>query len=486
MKNLIHNALNIFLTVILSYVLFQTTAPAQDKAAIIEELMNKHYDYGQFNGSVLVAENGNVIFKKGYGYANMEWDIPNSADTKFRLASITKQFTAMLIMQLVEEGKINLEGKISDYLPYYKKDAGEQVTVHNLLTHTSGVPNLTNRPPEILSKIGKHHYEVKELIEKFCSDDLEFEPGSKFTYSNSGYNILGAVIEEVTGKPYEEVLKEKIFVPLGMNSSGLEDNEPIIEKRASGYEKGLVDFSNTEFLDMSMVYSSGALYSTVEDLYKWDQGLYTDELLSEKYKEIMFTPFLQRYAYGWGVSTSEFDGKDRKILRHTGGINGFNTVIIRIVDDKHLIVLLNNYSPCNLSKISKGIADILYGEEYEQPKRSLAEKFSRVTMLEGVAEGIKQLKELQEKQSDEYYLEENEINNFGYYLLEKERIDDAIEVFKLNVELFPDAFNPYDSLGEAYMIKGENNLAIKNYEKSVELNPENTNGINMLKKLREK
>ncbi|MFC2092898.1 serine hydrolase [Bacteroidota bacterium] len=486
MKNLKYYTLHIFLTVILSFVLFQTTSLAQDKAANIEELMNKYYDYGQFNGSVLVAENGNVIFKKGFGYANLEWDIPNAADTKFRLASITKQFTSMLIMQLVEEGKINLEGKISDYLPYYRKDVGDKVTIHNLLTHTSGVTNLTNMPPDVVSKISKQHYEVKELIEKFCSEDLEFEPGSKYKYSNSGYNILGAIIEEVTGKPYGEVLKEKIFEPVGMNSSGLDDYESIIENRASGYDKGILDYSNTEYLDMSMVYSAGALYSTVEDLYKWDQALYTDKLLSEKNKEIMFTPFLQNYAYGWGVSKSEFGGKDRKILRHTGGINGFNTVIIRMVDDNNLIVLLNNYSPCNLSNISKGIADILYGEEYEQPKRSLADEFSRITMSEGVAEGVKQLKELKEKKNEEYYIDENEINNFGYYLLGKERIDDAIEVFKLNVELFPDAFNTYDSLGEAYMIKGEKNLAIKNYEKSVELNPENTNGINILKKLKEK
>ncbi len=263
MKNLKYYTLHIFLTVILSFALFQASAPAQDKAALIEELMNKYYDYGQFNGSVLVAENGNVIFKEGFGYANMEWDIPNTADTKFRLASVTKQFTAMLIMQLVEEGKINLEGKISDYLPYYRKDVGEQVTVHNLLTHTSGVTNLTNMPPDVVSKISKQHYEVKELIEKFCSEDLEFEPGSKYKYSNSGYNILGAIIEEVTGKPYGEVLKEKIFEPVGMNSSGLDNYESIIENRASGYDKGILDYTNTEYLDMSMVYSAGAMYSTV-------------------------------------------------------------------------------------------------------------------------------------------------------------------------------------------------------------------------------
>jgi len=485
MKTLKFTTLKIFFLSIFSFVLFLSSINAQDKAAIIEELMNKYYDYGQFNGSVLVAENGNVIFKKGYGYANMEWNVPNTTDTKFRLASITKQFTSMLIMQLVEEGKINLDGKLSDFLPYYRKDIGDHVTIHNLLTHTSGIPNLTNKPQGVLEKMGSKHYEVKELIEELCSDDLEFEPGSKYSYCNSGYNILGAVIEEITGKPYEVVLRERIFKPLGMENSGIDNNKPVIEKRASGYNKGVLDYENTSYLDMSLVYAAGAMYSTVEDLFLWDQALYTDKLLSENNKEIMFTPFLQNYAYGWGVSELPIGDETKKVIRHSGGINGFNTVIIRLVDDNNTIILLNNFSPCNLNKISKGIADILYGEEYEVPKRSLAEEFSKTVMLEGISKGIKQLKELKEKQEDEYYIDEYEINSFGYYLMEKDRVDDAIEVFKLNVELFPDAFNTYDSLGEAYMIKGEKELSIINYEKSVELNPGNTNGIKTLKKLKE-
>jgi len=485
MKTFKFTTLKIFLLLLFSFVLFLSSINAQDKAALIEELMNKYNEYGQFNGSVLVAENGNVILKKGYGYANMEWSVPNTADTKFRLASITKQFTSMLIMQLVEEGKINLDGKLSDYLPYYRKDIGDEVTIHHLLTHTSGIPNLTNKPPGVLEKMGSKHYEVKELIEELCSDDLGFEPGSKYSYCNSGYNILGAVIEEVTGKPYEVVLRDRIFKPLGMENSGIDNNEPVIEKRASGYNKGILDYENTNYLDMSLVYAAGAMYSTVEDLFLWDQALYTDKLLSGNNKEIMFTPFLQNYAYGWGVSELPVGDETKKVIRHSGGINGFNTVIIRLVDDNNTIILLNNFSPCNLNKISKGIADILYVEEYELPKRSLAGKFSKTVMLEGVFEGVKQLKELKEKQENEYYIDENEINNFGYYLLEKDRVDDAIEVFKLNVELFPDAFNTYDSLGEAFMIKGDKELAIKNYEKSVELNPGNTNGIKMLKKLKE-
>ena len=485
MKTLRITILKTFFITIFSFVLLQTSIIAQDKADKLEKLMNKYYEYGQFNGSVLVAENGNVILNKGYGYANMEWDVPNTTDTKFRLASITKQFTAMLIMQLVEEGKIDLNGKLSDYLPYYKKAIGDKITIHHLLTHTSGIPNLTNRPENEFNKISKNHIEVKELVEKYCSDDLEFEPGSKFSYSNSGYVILGAVIEEMSGKPYEEVLKEKIFDPSGMENSGYDNNNLIIDKRASGYNKSFSEYENTEYLDMSFPYSAGSMYSTVEDLYLWDQALYSEKLLSEENKEIMFKPFLQNYAYGWGVNELPVGDDKKKVTRHSGGINGFNTLIVRFVDDKHLIVLLNNFSPSNLNNIASMIGNILYGIEYDLPKRSLAEVFSKTVVTEGINKGLKQFKELNEKNSEEYYINEGEINNFGYVLIELNRIDDAIEIFKLNVELFPEAFNTYDSLGEAYMIKGNKELAIKNYKKSIELNPDNENGKKMLEKLQE-
>src|SRR5437764_5438582 len=178
---------------LLAVLAFQTSALAQDKAAKIDQMISLYQKYGQFNGSALVADNGKVIYKKGVGLANMEWDIPNAPDTKFRLGSITKQFTATLILQLVEQGKIKLDGKITDYLPDYRKDTGDKVTIQHLLTHTSGIPNYTSRP-DFMTKISRDPYSVSDFVKKYASDDLEFEPGSKFSYDNSGYFILGAII----------------------------------------------------------------------------------------------------------------------------------------------------------------------------------------------------------------------------------------------------------------------------------------------------
>ena len=219
-----------------SLVAFQSQALAQDKAAKIDELMAQYHKNNQFMGTVLVAESGKVIYKKGFGYANVEWEIPNTTDTRFRIGSITKQFTAMLILQLVEQGKVKLDGKVTDYLPDYRKETGDRVTVHHLLNHTSGIPSYTGMPT-FFKDVSRNPYGVEEFVKKYASGDLEFEPGSKFVYNNSGYFLLGAIIEKVTGKPYDQVLKENILDPLGMKDTGYDRHDTIIKKRASGYQR---------------------------------------------------------------------------------------------------------------------------------------------------------------------------------------------------------------------------------------------------------
>jgi len=454
---------------------------AQDKSQKIDELVNKYYEYGQFSGTVLVSEGGNVIYKKGVGYANAEWNIPNEPDTKFRLGSITKQFTSMLIMQLVEKGKINLEGKLSDYLPYYRKDIGDKVTIHHLLSHTSGIPSYTDLPKFMKDEV-RNPYKVKDLVVKFCSDDLEFEPGTDWKYDNSGYVILGAVIEEETGKPYEAVLKENILIPLGMNSTGYDHSEEIINKRASGYHKAGIRIINAPYMDMSLPYAAGSLYSTVEDLYIWDQALYSDKLVSNESKEKMFTPYKNNYGYGWGIREHEFGGEKKKVISHSGGIFGFTTLILRFTDDKNLIVLLCNVLPGELNGLSKGIANILYDQPYDMPKKSLAEILMKIIIEKGIEPAVDDFNSKKEIKA-EYNISEDEMNMLGYQFLQMGKTKEAIEVFKLNTEVFPESFNAWDSYAEAYMISGDKENAIKYYKKSIELNPQNTSGIETLKKL---
>jgi CubicO group peptidase (beta-lactamase class C family) len=479
----------IFLFVIVFYLLgYSNEICAQGKVSKIDELMTKIVEIQQFNGSVLVSENGKVIYNKGFGYANMDWKIPNKPGAKFRIGSITKQFVAMQIMQLVEEGKIRLDGRLIDYLPEYRKDTGEKITIHHLLTHTSGIPSYTGLPG-FWSDSTRNPYEIDYMVKNFHSGDLEFEPGSGYKYNNTGYFLLAVIIEKVTGKSFEENLQQRILEPVQMNNSGVDRNEKILDNRANGYVKLGTGYVNEPYFYMANVLGAGDMYSTVEDLYLWDQVLYTEKLLSEKYKEIMFTPFLNDYAYGWniykvalGESTDSVD-----VISHGGGIRAFNTEIFRLIKDNHLIVLFNNSRNStgsnDLSGIYNAITNILYDMPYKLPKISIMETLYKTVVKSDVETAIKQYHELNVNQYDEYNFEESELNRLGYWLLGIQKVKEAIEIFKLNVEEYPGTFNTYDSLGEGYMIDGEKELAIKNYAKSLELNPKNTNAIIMLTKI---
>jgi CubicO group peptidase (beta-lactamase class C family) len=345
-----------------------SAADTPDNAAKIDKLMSQYADCCSFTGAVLVSEHDRVIFKKGYGLANREWNIPNTPEVKFRLGSITKQFTSMLIMQQVAKGTIKLDGHLSDYLPYYRQDTGSKVTISQLLSHTSGIPDYVGGPKRDTTI----HYSVDDFVKKFCSGDLQFEPGTKYVYDNSGYFLLGAILEHVTGKTYEALLKENIFVPLGMKDSGYDHPADILAKRASGYQQGLAGVVNAApVLDnMEGAYAAGALCSTVEDLYKWDQALYTDKLLPNDLKQKLFTPNLENYGYGWSIRAIPADepGAGRTMISHVGGINGFNTFEQRLVDDHDLIVIFNNTPGVNLQEMAKGVRIILYGQEAAVPK----------------------------------------------------------------------------------------------------------------------
>ncbi|MBS1493833.1 MAG: serine hydrolase [Bacteroidetes bacterium] len=473
----------ILLTALVIFFAFKIYAQdnTETKVQKIDELINKYVEYGLFNGSVMVVENGNTILSKGYGYSDFVNKTPNTPETKFRVGSITKQFTSMLIMQLVEKGKIKLDGKLSDYLPYYRKDQGDKITIHNLLTHTSGIPNYT-AIPDFMQKHLNDPLTPKELILKYGSGDLEFEPGTSWNYSNTGYVILGAIIEEVTGKKYEEVLQENILNPLGMTNSGYEHNDVKMTNQAIGYDNNFNGVTPAKYIDMTIPHAAGAMYSTVEDLYKWDRALYTEKLLSNDMKEKMFTPFLKNYAYGWGTGKINVNGTEKKVLAHSGGINGFNANIIRLVDDNIVVIGLSNFFNGQSGKMTNEISKIMFGFPYSLPAKPLMQVLISSASTKGLKEAVSEVKELA-KDKKNYSASEEDINLYGYQLLGDKKYDDAIEVLKLNVDLFPDSFNVYDSLGEAYLAKGDKENALKNYKKSVELNPKSTSGLEAIKKL---
>ncbi len=466
-------------------VLSAGATPAADRAVEIDRLVAQYHAVGQFGGSVLVAEHGKTIFKKGYGLANAEWGIPNAPDTKFRLGSVTKQFTAMLIMQLVQEGKLATTTTLAEALPYYRKDTGGRVTIHHLLSHTSGVPSYTSQPG-FLANVSRNPFGTEEFVTKYCSGDLEFEPGTKYTYSNSGYFILGAVVEHLTGKPYEQALKERILDPLGMADTGYDHWETVLSKRATGYERSSTGLRTAAYLDMSIPGAAGALYSTVEDLLRWDQALYGDALLAPALKRQMFTPNLNNYAYGWGVRQAPLGPAkaERTVISHAGGINGFSSVIRRITDDRLLVVLLNNTGDAPLDALSMGIIDVVYGRTPPAPRRAIGNELSAALERGGPEAAVARYRELKATQADAWDFSEAQLNVLGYQLLGAGKLDGALAILRLNVEAYPQSANVYDSLAEAEMAAGKRDEAIRDYARSLEIDPHNTNAIDQLVKLK--
>lgn len=470
----------------------QSCSPAQPQSETKKNQINQHvktyHDYHQFNGAILVAFEGRVIYKKGFGKASFEWDIPNRPDTKFQIASVSKQFTSMLIMQLVAEGKLDLRTPIGNYLNDYPKPQGDLITIQHLLNHTSGIPNHTSFPSYRTDML--KFIRPEGLIQTFSDSTLLFTPGSQFNYSNSGYALLGFLLEKIEGKPYGKILNEKIFSPLGMKNSGYEPTQRLVKNKASGYSPLGLSYLKANYIDYSEAYSSGGIHSTVEDLFIWDQSLYSEKLLPKSFLDSLFSPKVQlgnsHYANGWDIGEIQIGNTSStlKSISHDGVINGYTALITRIPSEKTSIIILNNTGGAPLHHMTKGILGILHGSSFDKPVQSVAISVGQEIEKNGIEKGVENYKAI--KDQGGFYLSENEMNLMGYDFLERGNLDAAKEIFRLNVEAFPDSFRVYDSYGEILMELGEIDLSIMNYQKSLELNPTNGNAKRFLKLLESK
>jgi len=354
--------------------LVTASAPAQDGAPLalkFDEYLSAAVKQG-FTGAALIARDGKVIFSRGYGMANAEWDIPNTPQTKFRLGSITKQFTAASILLLQERGKLSVQDPICKYVADCPK-AWEPVTIHHLLTHTSGIPSYTDvKSPEEFRKLSLMTVTPAGFVDSFKAKPLEFPVGEKMKYDNSGYFLLGYIIEKISSQSYEAFLQENIFGPLKLTNTGYDTHDRILKQRATGYSRRKDARINSDYLDMTVPYAAGSLYSTVEDLFAWNEALFSDKLLSAKSREAMMTVDKNNYAYGLAVNQQH----NRKVVAHGGGINGFNTSLARFPEEKVTVVVLRNadYGAANPGKVSQDLAAILFGEKYEIPRERTAVK----------------------------------------------------------------------------------------------------------------
>ncbi len=316
------------------------TPPAQT----VTELLDQLSAAGSINASVLVARGGSVLVSKGYGYADGSLGTPNTPQTRFRIGSNTKQFTAAAILMLADQGKLSLHDPICSYLDACPA-AWQPLTIHQLLTHSSGIPNYTdfdNFPGLIGTAVS-----VQALIDRFKPSPLAFAPGAEWLYSNSGYVVLGAIVEKVSGVAYAGFLAQNIFAPLGMKDTGYDSNDPPVSTHATGY---LSPGVKPVFLDMSEFYSAGALYSTVEDLYAWDTALLSGKVLSPASYQAMISPQVPcptsgcamggdlGYGYGWFIARES----SRTYVYHWGRIDGFVSSNGFYPKDDVIVVVLSN------------------------------------------------------------------------------------------------------------------------------------------------
>jgi CubicO group peptidase (beta-lactamase class C family) len=482
----------------------------------IDALVNEYVVDHQFMGSVLVAEKGKVVFVKGYGLADVEKNIPNTPETKFMIGSITKQFTAMLITQLVEKGKLKLDNTISDFIPEFPKDIGDKITVEMLLCHSSGL---------ILPEgIERYYYAtskeewLQEYLKQLSEEGLRFEPGKGYGYSNGGYFILGLIIEKVTGKSYEEVLAEQILKPLGMTQTGCDRKGLVVENRAISYAKLRDRYitwnEETNSYDPAVWgFGCGNLYSTVGDLFKFSKALSTNRLLSKKYMDMylkmrivrtyptiyniskeLVSEFFGTYGNGFVGEISYIEDPETKekenLYWHDGTNKLFRSNHFHYIPKDQIIIICSNCSfLLEGNEMVLKIHQLLNNKPYDHIliKNSLRQYLEEdVAMHAGIPAAF-----------DEYTRFKNDTVHFivpekkyfvaiGRQVAEEGNLDGAISIFQFTISQFPGFWEAYDALGDMYIKNGENEPAIQSFKKSLELNPQNDHAMEMLKKLENK
>jgi CubicO group peptidase (beta-lactamase class C family) len=349
----------------------------------IDKTLNFLTERESFTGAVLVARNGEVLFSQGYGLADRDKNLPNTPQTKYRLGSITKQFTAMAILMLQAQNKLMVQDPICHYISECP-EMWQDITIHHLLNHTSGILDFTGLPDYETTRATPSS--PWQTIARFKDRPLDFKPGEKWSYSNSNYIVLGYIIETASGESYETFLQKNIFESVQMKNTGYDHNDGNL---ATGYTGFYDHWEKADYIDMTIPYAAGGLYSTIEDLYRWDQVLYTEQLVSQELLRLMFTPQARipttglSYGYGWVVG----EMNNHQAVSHGGGLEGFATAIrgytsnsgngfkdnrdlvgfaaeiIRYIDDKVTIIILSNRDTTNVGTISDQIAEAIWGEQ---------------------------------------------------------------------------------------------------------------------------
>lgn len=435
---------------------------SQNTSQIIDDYLTSMNKTGKFNGSVLVDVNGSISLNKGFGFANFEWNIPNSPDTKFNIGSITKQFTTVMILQLEQEGKIKLDDFISKYLPDYRKDIGGKVTIDHLLSHTSGIPCYIRdykRKTEddlLFSFPSGIKFSRDYLIKNHMSANLLFEPGTEYRYSNTNFYFLNLIMEKVTGKTYKENLQERILEPLEMNNSGLLDNFTVIEQLADGYVNTPTGVIKAIHQYEPNFYGTGGIYSTTGDLFRWSRAIHTANFLPTSIREKMFTPYWKEGGYvqhGYSIDfhTLRLPGKPEpvKYTSFNGAIQGFISDVICFEDDGITIVILDNSDQLIHTRIAGDIYKLLNNQNVTPPKTALSGYIAKTAIEKGVDKAVTEYYKTVDENSDQYEMSTlSGLSWTAFIYADAGMNDKAMTLLKLNTILHPHSAEAYNNFAD--------------------------------------
>ena len=467
----------------------------QDSQAI-DSLVSFCYNNDIFNGTILVAKNDKVIYKNALGYTNYDLKTKLTINSVFSIASVSKTFTSTAILKLQEQGKLNLNDKLSKYFPDFPN--AENITIRHLLFHTSGMQNylvyggvfrVKDRPGDFIDGVTN----VKAFNYLKTIDTLRFQPRERFEYSNSGYLMLSLIVEKASGKAFHQFIKDEIYTPLKMNNSYV-ISEPNIDipNRVSGF----TNFYTPDD-DNLLTTGGGGILTTVEDLYKWHKGLSLAKNISKETQKKAFvnitlndgslshneTDTTWCYGMGWVFRMNEKDS----IAFHDGGLNACSAMFYQDLGQDFTIIILSNKGSTNANHAIYTIRDeiihILKGEQYNFPKVPISLKMYQLLNNFSLRKAVEKCMLLQENKKNKFDFSANQLNRLGYHYLQNKEYVKAKAVFELNIEFYPENANVYDSYAEALMINSENEKAIKYYRKSLRLNPNNENAKNMVQQI---
>lgn len=471
----------LFLFLFLILILGQTGF-SQDKKTKLAELMKTYHNYNMFDGAVLVAENGVVVYKGAFGLANREWNIPNQTNTKFMIGSVSKPITATLMLIQVQKGLIHLDSTVEAYLPEFKNKPAAKVTIRQLLHHTSGIPNY-DIIKDFFPKISRQNFTREEYVKVFIDAPLAFTPGTHYAYSSWGYFTLGYIMERVTKKSYAELMSADIFKKLKMNDSGSYFHTQIVPNRATGYDYSFGGYTSSDFRDQSNTMGTGDLYSTVEDLFKFHMALADNTLLNKQLTTEMFTPGIElpRYGYGWFNQQYKIPKDSVASNFHLGMTDGFISFIRRIPSTKSLVVILCNSSPTDFFGITNNLYKVLYNQPValKQPVHKKMEVYiNQIGAEKAVAEYQKM-----KADAEHYYIDWISMNFLAEQLLTLKRYEEAKVISENNVKEFPNRDLVMVNMGNIYLALNQKEDAIRVYKRALELNPNYEEAKNRLKEL---